>query len=162
MSGHSHTFNNARWKRRSADRTRGAMEHRPVGCPATAEVMAFDQPGKAVPFTGADNVNEFVRVENIDHNLVAGIRDTVSADASFAKHPNRSGVVTGFLEVAGHRLVHALRLHKLDETKLHCVIAVVGHGFFLDDNAGAGLNHSYRDDRSVVLQQLRHADFLSY
>src|SRR5690242_2889927 len=67
MARYPHFFNDARRKRRSADRTRRAMEHRAVRGAVAAKVMPFDQTGEAVSFAGADHVHQFVGIEDVDH-----------------------------------------------------------------------------------------------
>src|SRR4051812_39148813 len=113
------------------------MEHRTVTRTAAAEMMTLDEPGKPTPLAGSNHVNQFVCPENVDHHFVAGIRSIITLQRNFTDEPYRCSIV--LFEVAGHRLIHALWFHKLDEAELHGVITVLLLCLFLNDNAGAGL-----------------------
>ena len=49
----------------------------------------------------------------------------------------------------------------LAKAELYSGIAIVFSGLFLDHYARAGFYNSYRDDLAVVVENLRHADFLT-
>ncbi len=62
-------------------------------------------------------------------------------------------------EVALHRLGQTRLLHELNQTDLSGVVAVFRHRLTLCDNAGTGLQHRDRVNITLVIEQLRHADF---
>src|SRR5215510_14027671 len=99
------------------------MEHRTVSRPAAAKMVPFDQPCKATALAGCDDMNQFVRVEDVDHHLVTRIRRFLSGHGNFAGELGRCDI--GFLEMTSHRLIYALGFDKLDETELHGIVAVL-------------------------------------
>ena len=135
------------------------MKHRSVRCAPASEMMPLNKPSEAPAFAGSDDVDQFVRIENIDHHLVAGIRRFVALNGYFTNETRRRGI--RLFEMAGHWFVHALRFDELDKPELHRVISIVLSRLLLNNDARPGLNHGYRHNRSVVLQQLSHADFLA-
>ncbi len=66
-----------------------------------------------------------------------------------------------FPEVPFQRVVD-LRFLLLDKSKLDALVPIRFCPFYLDDHARTGLDHRYGDDVSILLEDLRHANFLSY
>src|SRR5213593_1256477 len=135
------------------------MEHRSVGRAAAAEVMPLHKPGKPASFTGSDDVHKFVRIEDVDHDLVAGICSVFTLNPDLAHESCRSHI--RFFEMTRHWFRDTFGFHELDESKLHGVVAVFLLRLSLDDNAGTRLNDGDGNSRSVVIEQLRHPDFLA-
>src|SRR6516165_9602565 len=125
------------------------MEHRTVSRPTAAKMMPLDQPCKATALAGCDDMNQFVRVEDVDHDLVTRIRRFLSGHGNFAGEFGRRDI--GFLEMARHRLIHALGFDEFDETKLNGIVAVFLFRLFLNNNTWSSLDDSDRHDGSVVL-----------
>src|SRR5215470_9652853 len=122
MTRHAHAFENTRWICGRSYRTGSSMEHRPVCCTATAEMMPLHKTRKPTTFAGTDDVNQFVGVENVDHHFVAGIGAFFAFDSDFTHKACRCHI--RLFEMARHCLIDALRLDKLDESKLHGIVAV--------------------------------------
>src|SRR5439155_2500244 len=136
-----------------------AVKHRTMSRAAATEMMPLDQARKSAPLAGPDHMNEFIRVEDVDHHFVSRIRSVVTLKRNFTDKPYRCSVV--LFKVPRHWLVYPLGFHKLDEAKLHGIVTVLLFRLLLNDDAGPGLDNRYRNDRSVILQQLRHPDFLT-
>src|SRR5438552_418364 len=134
------------------------MEHRAVGGTAAAEMMPLHKSGKPTPFASSNDVDKFVPIEDVDHDLIAWICAVLALNPDLAHEPGRCDV--GLFEMSRHRFRDAFRFHKLDESKLHGIVAVLLFRLSLDDNAGTRLNHGNGNNGSVIVQQLRHADFL--
>src|SRR5262249_45332952 len=128
-------------------------------CTAAAEVMALDETGKAASFARPDNVHQFIRIEDVHHDLIAGIPGFVTLHGNFSSESSRPDIC--FLEMTGHRFIHALRLDELDEPELHGVVPVGLLRLLLNDDARTGLNHRHGNNCSVVLEKLRHTDLFS-
>src|SRR5262245_22309104 len=126
---------------------------------AAAEMVTLHEAGKTAPLTGSNDVNQFVRIEDVDHHFVAGIRSVFTLKRNFTDKAHRCGVV--LFEMARHWLVDALWFHKLDESELNGIVAVFLFRLLLNNDAGSGLNNRHRNDGPVILQQLRHADFFT-
>src|SRR5213593_4532126 len=135
------------------------MEHRSVRRAAAAEVMPLHKSGKATSFAGSDDVHKFVRIEDVDHDLIARVCSVFTLNPDFAHEPGRSHI--RFFEMTRHWFRDTFGLHELDESELHGVVTVFLLRLSLDDNAGARLNHGDGNSRSVVIEQLRHPDFLA-
>src|SRR4026207_625370 len=111
--------------------------------------MPLDQSCEATTLARSADVDDLSISEDIHHHLVAGIGRVVSRNSRLSKNASGRGAVGGLLEVPGHRLIHALRFHKLDKTELHRVVAVLSDGLLLHDNAWARLNDCDRNDGPV-------------
>src|SRR5262245_13219305 len=159
MSGHPHTLQHTRRICRRTDRARRAVEHRTVRCAAAAKMMSLHKAGKATALAGSHDMYQFVLSKNIDHHLVAGIRSFFALNGNLTRESRGSDI--RFFEVTGHRLADALWLDEFHEAQLHGIVAVLLLRPLLQHTHGARSDPRYRDDRSVVLQQLRHTDFLS-
>ena len=67
-------------------------------------------------------------------DLVAGLG--LSSPSTRISRSTRTGATSCFLEMAGHRLGHALGLDELHETELDRFVTVLLVGLLLHDNAG--------------------------
>src|SRR2546428_8195497 len=135
------------------------MEHRAVSCAATAEVMPLHKSGKPTSFAGSHDMNKFIRVEDVDHHLVAWVCAVLALNTDFAHESGRCHI--GFFKMTGHWFRDALGFHELDQSKLDGIVAILLLRLFLDDNAGPRLNHSDGNNGSIISKQLRHSDFLA-
>ena len=155
-AGRAHALDDARRKRRGADRAGRAMEHRPVGRRAAGEVVALHDALKSLAAARADDVDALAVLEHRDQNLIADLRIAVLRQRHLAPHARRRHV--GFLVVARERLAHLRRL-AVDQPDLHRLVAVGRRGLALHDHARTRLDDRRRNDRAVLGEQLRHADF---
>src|SRR5262249_16138031 len=159
MSRHPHSLQNAGGVSRRTDGTGSTMEHRAVRGTAAAEMMALHKSGKPTPFASSHDVDKFVPVEDVDHDLIARIC------AALALNPNLTHKCGwcdfGLFEMPLHWFGDTFRFHKRDVSKLHGIVAVLLFRLSLADNAGPRLNHGNGNNGSVIVQQLRHADFLT-
>src|SRR5262245_21695800 len=122
-AGGAHALHDARRKRRGADRSGRAMEHRPVRRRAAAEVVALDDALKALAAADADHVDAIaVREHAVDEHLIARLeRLAAGLQLDLAPHAGRRHA--GLLVVAVERLAHA-RGTLLDETELDRLVAL--------------------------------------
>src|SRR5207247_546344 len=100
----AHPLDDARWKRRRADRTRRAMEHRAVRRGAAGEVMALHDALETFAAARADDVHALAVREDRDEYLIAGLRGlTTGGHFHLAAKARRRHV--GLFEVSRGRLV---------------------------------------------------------
>src|SRR5262245_28857140 len=137
------------------------MEHRTVRRTATAKMMPLHEAGKTATLAGSDDVHYFAIREDVDQDLISGIRRFATRHASLAQNANRRRVVTGLGEMTRLRFVYPLRFDEFDEAELDGVISVLGHGLLLHHDAGTGLNNGDWNNAPIVLEQLRHSDFFA-
>src|SRR5437899_2918137 len=135
------------------------MEHRSVRRAAAAEVMPLHEPGKPTSFAGSDDVHKFVRIEDVDHDLVTRVCSVFTLNPDFAHESGGSHI--RFFEMTRHWFRDTFGFHELDKSKLHGVVTVFLLGLSLDDNAGTRLNHGDGNNGAVIGEQLRHPDFLA-
>src|SRR5262249_39562960 len=141
------------------DRPRSPVEHRAMSCAASTEMMPLHEARESAALAGSNDVNAFVRGEDAYHHLIAGVGCILPLYGHLSYKPR--GCHVRFLEVTLHRFADAFGFHELDESQLYGVVAVVLLRLLLDDDAGAGLDHGYGYDRSVLFEQLRHSNFLA-
>src|SRR5262249_46737511 len=108
MSRHPLAFPHARRKRRRADRTRSAVEHRSVRCAAATKMVSLHKTGEPPALARRYDMDAFLRAEDIAHHSVAGIEVVFTFLAQFTQHANRSDV--RLFKMAVHRLRDSLRL----------------------------------------------------
>ncbi len=129
-----------------------------VGLLQAVEIPALDNARVALALAGACNVHPLAGFKCVGLDKVAHIQ---GADVLQAELPK--GLLGGdaaLLEVARKGLCDPLGL-LVPEADLYRVIAVGLHGLLLGHDAGPGLYHCYRDDLTLVVEDLRHADLLS-
>ena len=78
---------------------------------------------------------------------------------NFLDHPDRRNVRLG--EVAGHRLVDLGSLDEVDVADLRGFVAILRQRLELRDHARTSLQNGHRVNITAVVEDLRHADFLS-
>src|SRR5262249_783181 len=159
VSGHSHTLQDARRICGRTDRTRGPMEHRSMRCAASTKVMTLDEASKTATFARPYNVHQFIRIEDVDHHLIAGIPRLITLDRNFSSESSRRNLC--FLEMTGHGFIDALGLDELDEPELHGIVPIGLLCLLLNYDARTCLNHGHGDNCSIILKQLRHTDLFS-
>src|SRR5215831_15428146 len=135
------------------------MKHRTVRCTAAAKMMTLDETGKATALAGSDDVHQFVRIENVHHHLIAGIRSLRAFNSDLTRETGGSDI--RLFKVPRHRLIHALGFDELDKAELDGIVSVLLLRLSLNHDARARLNDGDRDDTAVLLQQLRHSNFLA-
>src|SRR5580704_336457 len=150
----------ARWKRARSNATRSAMKHRTVRSVTATEVPPLDAALKAFAFADPGNIHQLANFEVIHQNSIPWLGFILRiGNSKFADISQRSD--TSLLEVPGHRFVHPLRLDELDQSQLHCVVAIFVFRPPLHYHARAGLQHGARNRRAVFGEYLRHAKFYS-
>jgi len=157
-SGGTHPLDDARRKRRRADRTGRAVEHRSVSGRATPEVVALHDALEALAAADADHVDAVAVGEDTgDEHLVAGLqRIGPLRELHFAAHAGRRHA--GLLVVATERLADTRRL-LFHQPELHRFVAVGRGGLRLHDHARPGLDHGGRRHGAVLREDLGHAEF---
>ena len=91
--------------------------------------------------------------------LSPGLARFFALNGNFANEAR--GRYIRFFEMARHRLIHTLRFDEFDKSELHGIVAVPLLRLFLNNDTGTGLNDCDRNDAAIILQQLRHSDFLA-
>src|SRR5579885_77156 len=144
-----------------ADRARHAVRQRvAVGGATAAEVPALLPAGEALAQAGAGDIDRLDAAELIDSEL--GARLELGALA--ALQPNlpqpAHGSHTGFLVMAGERLVDAAGL-LLARGHLHGAVAVGFHGLDLSDAVGGALDHGHGNGFAALREHAGHARLAS-
>src|SRR5262249_51709308 len=142
VSSHAHSLHHTRRVCRRTDGTWRSVEHRAVSCAATPKMMPLDQARKTTAFARPHDMDQFVRIKDIDHYLVAWICRFITLHQNFPRESSRRDV--RFFEMTGHCLVHAFRLDELDKAELHSVVTILLLGLLLNHDTRPGLNHGYR------------------
>src|SRR6185369_17327073 len=159
VAAHAHAFHDTRRIGRGADRTGRSVEHRAVRRAAAGEVMPLDDALEAFAATGPDDVDAIAGGEHRHVHLVARLeRIATRLQRDLAANARRG--YAGLLEVPLRRLVFLGRL-RIDEPKLHGLIAVLVDRLDLRDDARTGLKERCRLDGAVLREQLRHPDLLA-
>ena len=129
-----------------------------MGHGTAAEVMALVLAGKPLALRGARDVDpltgrEKIGLERLAHFVAGGVR--LEADLAHVT----MGADPGLLEVSGGGLGEFLLLDP-SETKLHRAVAVLLHRPKRDHDAGPGLEHSDRQELTLLGEHLGHPDLL--
>src|SRR5450432_3118834 len=152
-----------------------------VGARAAAKMMALYDARKSASLADADDVHITLAVKNVDQNLVADLGRAVSVrialagfrlfsslgsccrrtfECNFAHELYRRQVVLA--EMSLHRLGNVLALHELNQADLCGLVSVFSGPLDLRDHAWTSLQHRYRMNIAFIVEDLRHADLLSY
>src|SRR5215475_2523897 len=160
MSGHLFSFPDSTRKRTVADRSTVAKVFvGPVRPRKSPKRPPFDYSCKSVPFRGSryiDIIAGLKQVRSLD--LLPNLKLRHIVQTKFLQ--NLEGAFSRFGHVALLRLVDSLILLAA-EAHLDGAVAVFGILLFLHDNAWAGLNNRDRNDISVRVIELRHANFFA-
>src|ERR1700743_49863 len=143
-----------------------------------AEMMPFYYAGKTAAFAHADHVNKLFTVENVHQNFCADF-DSVAIAGRFAAF-RRLFSCSGFgaihhcdfahelyrrqimlAEVSLHGLGYILAFYKLNQANLRGFITVFIVALNLRNYAWSGLQNRDRVNFTVVIKDLRHADFFA-
>src|SRR5262245_37109960 len=135
------------------------MEHRSMRCAASTKVMTLDEASKTATFARPDNVHQFIRIEDVDHHLIAGIPRLITLDRDFSSESSWRDLC--FLEMTGHGFIDALGLNELEEPEMHGIVPIGCLCLLLIDDPRTFLNHGHWDNCSIILEQLRHTDLFS-
>ena len=122
------------------------------------QIPALNAAGPAFALAGALHVHAVALREDVGLDNVAHVQGAGVVEAELAQGLLRRNVT--FFKVALHGLVHAVQL-QLAIAELYAFIAICFRGLLLDDGAGAGFHHGDRDDISLGVKDLRHADLLA-
>src|SRR5208283_1761451 len=160
VAGHPHPRHHARRETGSADRTRCAMEHRPVRAFAAAEVMALHQAGETTALADADHVHLVLGFELVHQHPVAGL-EIVVAGRERKLAQEFASFRAGLLEMTRGGLVNPLRLDELGQAELHRVVPIRAGRLALHHRARTRLEQGDRHSLSVGPEHLRHSDFLT-
>src|ERR1017187_119678 len=160
VAGHAHPRHHARGVTGSADGTGSAMEHRPVGAFAAAEVMALHQAGEAAALADADHVHLVLRLELVHQHLVAEL-EIVVAGPQLELAQELAAFRASLFEMTRGGFVDPLRLDELHQAELHGVIPVRGGRLALHHRARTRLEQGDRHRLSVGPEHLRHSDFFT-
>ncbi len=122
-----------------------------------AEVVSFDDAGKALADGHALHVDLLAHLEQLDAELAAELeaRELVRLGAELAQRA--AGLDRRLGEMASERLLHAAGA-ALAESDLHGGIAVLLRGLDLGDAVVRHVEHRHRLHVAVVGEDSRHAD----
>ena len=121
-------------------------------------VPAFDGAGVALALRGAHNVDVLARGERVGLDDVAHVH---AADVGKAELAQRLlGRHISLVKVAFGRFRHLFG-SDVAKAQLNSHIAVAFHRLLLHHGAGAGFHDRDRNDFAVLIEDLRHADFLA-
>ena len=82
-----------------------------------------------------------------------------SLDRYFPNQADRSNITLG--EVASLRLGHLVSLDKFNQTTLRGIVAITRSRLQLRNHAGSGLQDGDGMNFTLLIEYLRHADFLT-
>ena len=128
-------------------------------------MMTLDHTGETTTLTYSDDINERLTLENINQHSLPDFQSTVSFGlffdfhGDFAQEFHRRQIV--FAKVSAHRLSNARFLYEFNQPDLSGNVPVLGGGLVLCNHARASLKNSGRTYVALVIEELRHADFLS-
>src|SRR5277367_1590843 len=127
------------------------------------KMMPPDYTRETAPFADADNVDEFLAVEDVDQHAIASFQHSVAVafglffdfDRNLAHELDRRQIVLA--QVSASRLGQPRLFHELNQADLRGNIAVFGLRLVLRDYAGSSLQHGRRMNVALVVKELRHA-----
>src|SRR5437763_9593201 len=130
-----------------------------------AKVMTLYYTLKSAPFAHAHDVDKSLALEDIHQHAIAGfhraiaLRFFVDFDRHLAHKLHRGKIVLSQMPL--HRLREPRLLHKFNQTDLRRRVSIPGLRFVLRDHARTGLQDRRRMHITLVIEELRHPDFLS-
>src|SRR5438067_5510993 len=132
-------------------------------------MMPLDHARKAAPLAGPNHIHKFFALENINQHLVADLHAVRSGlsfcggqvyfDVYLTQLLNWWQIVLA--EMAGHGLIQARAFYELNQPDLRGLVAILIRSLALRDHAWPGLQHRDRTHVALVVEQLRHPDFLA-
>src|SRR5262249_22727095 len=156
LAGAADAFEDARGRRRGADRARGADVVRAVRGGPAAEVVALDRALEALALGDARDLDAGAGLERVDGCVLAE-RQLADLAAELDERAHRRRV--RLREVAelgfGEVLLLARAVRELDG-----LVAVALDGADRRHRARAGLEHGHTRDGAVLLEDLGHAELL--
>src|SRR6185437_5695009 len=153
-SGHLDPLENARGRRRGADRAGLADIVRAVGLRPAVEAVPLDRPGEAIADPDPSDLDRVSRLEDLDRDRFAHDRLAGAAELDQMAMPFEPGL----LQVA-ELCLRDLPLGDRLERELHGLVAVGLDRLHLDHRARTGLDHGHsRDHAALLVEELRHAE----
>src|SRR5271170_8216499 len=129
-------------------------------------MMPPDYSGKTTPLADADDIHKFLAVEDVDQHAIAsfyqsavGFRLFFNLDWHLAHELDRRQIVLA--QVSASRLGQPRLFHELNQADLRGNVSIFGLRFVLRDHAGTSLQHGRGMNVALVVEELRHADFLA-
>ena len=122
----------------------------------SGKVPALDGTGGSFTLAGADNVHFFAGGEDVGLQNVTHVQGADVVQTELFEHFLRRDV--GFFEVTCVGFVGSGNFLVV-EAELHGVVAVAVNGFLLNDCARAKFHNGDGNDVSLVVEDLRHAEF---
>ena len=155
LAGAADALEDARGRRRGADRARGADVVRAVAGGAAAEAVALDRALEALALGDAGDLDALAGLEHATRRRSRRRARPVALAAELDEVAQRRRV--GLREVAELGLGQRLLAHAA-EGELDGVVAVALARADRGHVAGAGLEHGDARDRAVLAEDLRHAE----
>src|SRR5271166_448171 len=125
--------------------------------------MALYHAREPASFAGGNHVHKLIAFENVHQHLVASLGAVltlaVNHDGYLAQETHWRQTVLG--EMSLHRLRQPGLLDELNQSDLSGIVAVLGCRLALRHHAWAGLQHRDRVNITLVIEELRHANFLA-
>src|SRR5207245_6601794 len=157
-AGHLDALEDARWRRRRADRAGLADVVRAVRARAGAEVVALDRALEALADPDPSDLDLGARAEDLNRYGLA-FDGAVDRASELDEPPVRADLV---LREMAELALRELAVGDGVERELDGVVAVSRVRLHLHDRARAGLDHSDRGDSPRLrVEDLRHAELAS-
>src|SRR5687767_2483276 len=130
---------------------------------ATIKVMTLNSAGEPSALGPPNNLDGITVGELVHQNLVTDIGCVFRIlETKLFQNSGRRRATPRLFKVTTHWLSHVFQLHRLfvDQAQLHGVVAIgSSRRLLLHNHAGTRFDHSYRCNRSVSSEELRHTDF---
>src|ERR1700752_2143857 len=134
--------------------------HAAVGRVAAAEMMPPHDPRKSAALADADHIDLLTGLELVDQHFVARFEIVVARPQPELPHELRA-LDAGLFQMPRHRLINSCRLHELEQSELHRIVAVRSGRLALHHHARPGLQQRDRNPLPVREKDLLHTDFFA-
>src|ERR1700680_4962478 len=130
-------------------------------------MMPPNDAGKTTPLADTDDVHKFFAVEDVDQHAIASFHQPVAIalglffDLDWNLAHKLDGRQIILAQVCASRLGQSRLFHELDQTNLSGNISILGLRLMLRDHAGPSLQHGRGMNVALVVEELRHANFLA-
>src|SRR5437667_2190211 len=128
-------------------------------------MMPLDYALKSFSLADADDVHEFLAIENIHQHAITrfyrsiGLRFVVDLNRHFADELHRRQII--LRQVPAHGLRESRLLHEFNQANLRAVVSIFRLRLVLRDHTGASLQHRRRMHLAPRIEELCHPDFFS-